>query len=204
MIAIVDVGMGNLRSIATMLQAVGAAAEITGDTARITAADRIILPGVGAFDHGMTALRNRGLLPVLERRVREDRIPVLGICLGMQLLTRGSEEGVLPGLGWLAGDTRRLAPADLKLKVPHMGWNAVQALRPHPLFAGLEEARFYFAHSYAVACDDPAIVLAVTDHGAAVTAAVADGNIMGVQFHPEKSHRFGLRLLRKFAEMTTC
>ena len=203
MIAIVDYGLGNLGSIANMLKKVGAAATITADPAVIRQADRLILPGVGAFDTGMRNLEERGLIPLLNERVVGEKIPILGVCLGMQLLGRRSEEGQLPGLGWLdaAAVRFKFEGPNAHLKIPHMGWNELTVCQPHPLFADLqEESRFYFVHSYHVVCADPANVLARTTYGFDFTSAVVKGNIIGVQFHPEKSHRFGMTLLQNFAE----
>ena len=203
MIVIVDCGLGNIASIANMLRKVGASAVVSSDQLVIEQADKLILPGVGAFDAGMSSLENHNLVSLLRSRVADDRVPLLGICLGMQLLGTRSEEGEFGGLGWLEADTMRLTSRDVSpsLKVPHMGWNRVTVCRPHPLFAGLEaENRFYFVHSYHLVCSDPNDVVGVTDYGCKFTSAVARGNIMAVQFHPEKSHRSGMQLLRNFAE----
>lgn len=203
MIAVIDYGLGNLGSIANMLKKVGAVATVTADPAIIRQADRLILPGVGAFDTGVRNLEERGLIPVLNERVLEENIPILGVCLGMQLMGRRSEEGQLPGLGWLDATAVRFKfeGVNAHLKIPHMGWNELTICQPHPLFANLqEESRFYFVHSYHVVCADPTNVLARTTYGFDFTSAVVKGNIIGVQFHPEKSHRFGMALLRNFAE----
>jgi glutamine amidotransferase len=198
MITIVNYGMGNLSSIANMLRRVGVEAVSTADPKFVRTADKLILPGVGAFDNGMRQIADLGLRPALDEAVRERGTPVLGICLGMQLLTSGSEEGELSGLGWISGRTVRFRVNGLK--VPHMGWNTV---RPEPgavLFEGLEEgARFYFVHSYHVECPEDE-ALAHTGYGGEFVSAVGRGRIFGVQFHPEKSHRFGMQLLRNFAE----
>jgi glutamine amidotransferase len=202
MIVIVDYGMGNLGSMANMLRKVGANAAVSSDAEVIARAERLVIPGVGAFDAGMRALAERGLEPVLRERVAAGT-PTLGVCLGMQLFARGSEEGRLPGLGWIDAHARRFRPdaAVPPLKVPHMGWNGVRPLREHPLFAGMpEEMRFYFVHSYHVVCDDAESALAHAEYGGDFVAAVARDNVVGVQFHPEKSHRFGMQLLRNFAE----
>lgn len=204
MIAIVDIGVGNLGAIRNMLRKVGAEAFITADPTDIRAAAKVILPGVGAFDAGMQALADSGLTAVLNEQALEVKKPVLGICLGAQMLGNRSEEGSLPGLGWIDMDVVRF-PRDAGLRVPHMGWNtvvpAVKDGKVSPLFAGNEaEPRFYFVHSYHFKCADPADVAATCDYGGAFAAAVARGNIWGVQFHPEKSHRFGAALLRNFAE----
>ena len=203
MIVVIDYGMGNLGSILNMLKKVGAQATISSDSAVIGAADKLILPGVGAFDAGMQRLHELNLVETLTRRVTREHTPVLGVCLGMQLLTQGSEEGDLPGLGWIEGRTRRFAfgPEHGGLKVPHMGWNTVSCKKEAPLFAGLEpDSRFYFVHSYYVRCARREDVLATTTHGVEFDSAVSRGNIMGTQFHPEKSHRFGMAVLANFVE----
>jgi imidazole glycerol-phosphate synthase subunit HisH len=202
MIVVVDYGMGNVGSIANMLRKVGAEAGISADHVVIESAGKLILPGVGAFDQGMQNLTDRGLIPLLRRKVLEEGTPVLGVCLGMQLLARGSEEGRCPGLGWLDAVAVRFRPTagDTRLKVPHMGWNTIMVQRPHPLLSGLEQdARFYFVHSYHVVCHDPGVVLSRTGYGVDFVSAVARDNIVGVQFHPEKSHRFGMQVYRNFA-----
>lgn len=203
MIAVIDYGMGNLGSIVNMLKKIGAEAIITSDAETIGRADKLILPGVGAFDHGMQSLHERGLVPLLEARVLEQRTPLLGICLGMQLLSRRSEEGSLPGLGWVEAETVRfqLNGHEPALKVPHMGWNFVQVRQPHATFEALpDDPRFYFVHSYHVVCADERTVLATTDYGHEFTSALIHDNIVGVQFHPEKSHKFGMKLLKNFVE----
>jgi glutamine amidotransferase len=201
-IAIIDYGMGNVGSMANMLKRVGADATITSDHDVIATADKLILPGVGAFDNGMRELANRNLVAVLNEQVLEKGKSILGVCLGMHLFTRGSEEGSAPGLGWLPAQAVRLrpTPGSGAVKVPHMGWNTAPAVHPDLLFDGLDaESRFYFVHSFHVTCDDGS-VLARTEYGDPFVSAIRRGNIAGVQFHPEKSHRFGLRLLRNFAE----
>lgn len=201
MITIVDYGMGNLGSIQNMLKRIGVATTITAAPCVIADATKIILPGVGAFDTAMTRINDSGLREVLERKAMADRIPFLGICLGMQLLTRGSEEGVLPGLGWIPAVTQRF-PNQSGLKVPHMGWNLVQPSTPSKLTYGFEgETRFYFVHSYFVSVDQPENSILKTTYGIEFDSAIQNGNIYGVQFHPEKSHRFGMRLLKNFAAL---
>jgi len=200
-ITIVDYGMGNLGSIRNMLRRVGASATITGDPSEIAAATKLLLPGVGHFDAAMQQIADRGLRDVLDRKATVERVPTLGICLGMQLLTRGSEEGRLPGLGWVDADVRRF-PADASLKVPHMGWNLVTPTRPSALTDGLtEDARFYFVHSYYVQADRRADAVLTASYGLTFDAAIEAGNIYGAQFHPEKSHRFGMQLLANFAAL---
>jgi glutamine amidotransferase len=161
--------------------------------------DRLILPGVGAFDHGMDAIRRSGFTGFIRSAVA-DGYPLLGICLGMQILARGSEEGAHEGLGLIAADVCRIAPDDRALRVPHMGWNIVRPVRDNLLLpVDGDEQRFYFVHGYHMVCDDAADVTATTPYGGDIVSAVARRNIWGVQFHPEKSHRFGKNLLERFA-----
>lgn len=204
MTVIVDYKMGNLGSILNMLKKIGTPAKISSHIEDIEKADKLILPGVGAFDNGMTNIKEMGLLPVLNEKVLHQKTPVLGICLGMQLLTRSSQEGKLPGLGWIEGQTIRFQfePKQTNLKIPHMGWNSATPSRNDSLFQGLEEdAAFYFVHSYHVVCDRQADSLAQSHHGYNFVAAVQNDNIFGTQFHPEKSHKYGLRLLKNFVEL---
>jgi glutamine amidotransferase len=200
LIAIVDYDIGNLAAVANMLQRLGAACEITADARRIEQADRLILPGNGAFDACMHNLRASGLVPLLAQKVLQEKVPLLGICVGAQMLGHRSEEGQTSGLGWLDQRVRRL-PSVPGLRVPHMGWNSVRVEQPgHALTAGLEtDARFYFVHSYFMEPADGVDTLLSADYGGRFAAAVARGNIVGVQFHPEKSHRYGKRLLANFA-----
>lgn len=201
MIAIVDYGMGNLGSVRNMMARIGVEACITGDPEVLARAPKLILPGVGSFDEAMDSLRASPFLPVLHRRVLEEGIPVLGICLGMQLFCRGSEEGAGPGLGWIPARVRRLRVPS-SLPVPHMGWNTLEPAGASPLVAGLDpEARFYFAHSYCVDCDQSRDVAAWTRYGERFPAAIARGNLLGVQFHPEKSLRNGMNILKNFTAM---
>jgi glutamine amidotransferase len=205
-IVVVDYGVGNLASISNMLRRIGATAAVSSDPEMIAQADKIILPGVGAFDHAMRKLREGQLLAAIERRVLRDGAPLLGLCLGAQLLTKESEEGTERGLGWVDAMTVRFDPAKAveKLAIPHMGWSDVKAVRPHPLLATEEaESRFYFAHSYHIRCNDPDLMIATATHGYEFAAAIASGSVAGVQFHPEKSHIFGMRLLRNFSEMAS-
>jgi imidazole glycerol-phosphate synthase subunit HisH len=204
MITIVDYGLGNLSSIKSMLRRLGFPATITSDPDSIAEATKIILPGVGAFDNGMRNIRDRGLEAVLNKKAIEERIPVLGICLGMQLLSNSSEEGRETGLGWIDGRAEKFAFSgdNAGLKIPHMGWNTVQVRQTCPLVAGfLPEMRFYFVHSYHVVCRRSEDILLTAEYGISITAAVRRENIMGTQFHPEKSHKYGMILLKNFAEM---
>jgi imidazole glycerol-phosphate synthase subunit HisH len=200
---IVDYGMGNLASIENMLKKVGAAAVVSSDPKTIESADKLILPGVGAFDTAVARLESRGLRPVLDEQVVGRGKPVLGLCLGMQLLGRRSEEGAQAGLGWIDAETVRfrVAPGERQWKVPHMGWNSVRAIAPHPLLSDMPaEPRFYFVHSYHMVCADERLVVGTTHHAYEFASIVARANVLGVQFHPEKSHAFGMRLMRNFVE----
>ena len=207
MITIVDYGQGNLGSIANMLKKVGAEAQISSDPAVVGAAEKLILPGVGAFESGMANLEARGLVAPLHRRVIEDRVPILGLCLGLQLFGTGSEEGTpRRGLGWIGAHSVRFRFAADRpaFKVPHMGWNQVVVEQPSPLFDGMpEDSRFYFVHSYHLVCDEPGIGLTTTTYGHPFTSGIVKGNILGLQFHPEKSHKFGMQLFRNFVAIPT-
>ena len=197
MITVIDYGMGNIASVANMIRYLGGASTITSDPAEIAAARKLILPGVGSFDAGMTALRQSGLDAAIKTAV-ENGAKLLGICLGMQLLLEGSEEGEIAGLGLISGRSRRLTPSG-RLRVPHMGWNRVQPVRPSSLFEpDAEDQRFYFVHSYFAECDDTADTCAVSEYGRTFASAVERGNVMGVQFHPEKSHQYGMALFRRY------
>jgi glutamine amidotransferase len=200
MIAVVDYAIGNLASVANMFKRLGVGCEITSDPEKIGRAEKIILPGNGAFDACMQALRATGLIPLLEERVLRQRTPLLGICVGAQMLGHGSEEGVEPGLGWVDMQVRRF-PALPGLRVPHMGWCDVELSTPaHPILRDLDaDTRFYFVHSYYILPANPQDVLLTAHYGLDFAAAVSVGNITGVQFHPEKSHRYGKQLLGQFA-----
>ncbi len=205
MITIIDYGLGNLGSIKNMLKKAGFPSIITNDPEDVKKADKIILPGVGAFDTGMRNLREDGLYDLLNQKVLVEKVPVLGLCLGAQLITNGSEEGNLPGFGWVDGDSVRFKldglGNDQRLKIPHMGWNVLDIVHDHPYLKGLpEDRRFYFVHSYHMVCRNPEDVIANTTYGYAFASIIGHGNVVGMQFHPEKSHKFGLQVLRNFAE----
>lgn len=204
MITIIDYQMGNIGSIANMIAKVGGKAKRTSDPAVLREAEKLVLPGVGHFDRGVGNLAELGLAPVLEELVVERRVPVLGICLGMQLMCRSSDEGGREGLGWIDAEVKRFdAAAHPNRKVPHMGWNVAKAVKESALLdtAPSEPQRFYFVHSYYVSCRDPGDVLAVTSYEGEFCSAFVRDNIWGVQFHPEKSHAFGMNLFQRFLEL---
>jgi glutamine amidotransferase len=198
-ISIVDYGVCNLGSIRNMLRKLGFQSELVTTPQALAGASKIILPGIGAFDHGISALRERGLAEPLRLKALEERVPLLGICLGMQLLaSRSLEFGEYEGLGLVPGTVERIEPGD-GLRVPHMGWNSLELRRESALFEGFpDEPTCYFVHSYHLVPDDPEVVTATTPYGGPVTACVETGNVFGAQFHPEKSQRDGLALLRNF------
>lgn len=202
MIVIVDYGMGNLRSIQNKIERLDASVIISSNLDDIERADRLILPGVGAFDAAMANLERLGMIPVLDRKVLRDHVPILGICLGMQLFSKFGEEGNAEGLGWIDARTVRFdfGGNGHGLKIPHMGWNSITVRKPSPVLDGIDlDANFYFVHSYHVRCNDPADVLATTDYGLQFASMVQRDNIIGAQFHPEKSHFHGVHLLENFA-----
>jgi len=201
MIGIVDYGMGNLGSIYNMLKKIRADAIISSDPSKLVQVSKLVLPGVGAFDNGIKSLEKMGLISFLNEMVLEKKTPILGICLGMQLFAKKSEEGDLPGLGWIDAQAVRFEPEDpeQKLLVPHMGWNLIEIAKEHQLFDSMfEEIKFYFVHSYHVQCNGPDDTLAEAYHGRYFSAAIAKENVIGVQFHPEKSHKFGMQLMKNF------
>jgi glutamine amidotransferase len=203
-LVIVNSGVGNVRSVANMLKRVGVEATISADPKTVLEAGAIILPGVGSFDAAIRRFRVSGVTDALNEAVARGRTPILGICLGMQLMGEQSEEGTERGFGWIGGDLKRFLPSDggqQIIRVPHMGWNIVTAVGDNPLFQGFGESpRFYFDHSYYFDPRDPASSAAIARHGVEFAAGIRQGNLFGVQFHPEKSHRFGLQLLRNFVQ----
>ncbi|MFA6980582.1 MAG: imidazole glycerol phosphate synthase subunit HisH [Ignavibacteriaceae bacterium] len=201
MIVIIDYGLGNLGSILNMLKRIGVDSIISNDKKLIENADKIILPGVGSFDSGMSNLKKAGLVNILERKVLVDKVPFLGICLGMQLITRKSEEGELNGLGWIDAETKKFDSTiqDKKMIIPHMGWNKVYPVSDCLLFNDMDnEMRFYFVHSYYVHCENKEEIAGETDYGSRFTSVIQKENIFATQFHPEKSHKYGLTLLKNF------
>ncbi len=204
MITIIDYGMGNLASVQNMFKRIGAPCEITGDLDKINKAQKILLPGVGAFDAAVQRIDATGLRSLLSQKAEVEKVPVLGICLGMQLLTKSSEEGKLSGLGWIPAKTIKFSfDAGSNLKVPHMGWNEIHVVNQYPLINDLPpEPRFYFVHSYHVKAEDDKYVIARTHYGHDFDSMITNGdNIFGAQFHPEKSHKFGMKLFENFARI---
>jgi len=194
--------ISNLGAVANMVRKCGGEAIVTKEPLALLSAERVIIAGVGAFDAGMRALGEEGWIEPLQHLANEGSIPILGICLGMQLMCRSSEEGRLPGLGWFEADVKRIIAQSHSLKVPHMGWNTLTVEKQNFLLSqSIEERRFYFVHSYHVVCDDAHDVLATTNYGVALTAAISRNRLYGTQFHPEKSHRFGMDLIKKFLEI---
>lgn len=203
MITILDYGMGNIGSMANMIKKAGSEAIITNDIKEIEKAKKLIIPGVGAFDNGMTKLKEQNFIEVLNYKVLEEKIPVLGVCLGMQLFTNSSEEGKLKGLGWIDAETIKFTSEKIgKLRIPHMGWNTINARKDKILYEDMyEDTAFYFVHSYYVKCKNDEDIAATTNYGIEFTSSIQHGNIFATQFHPEKSHKFGLKLMKNFAEL---
>lgn len=203
LIHVVDYGAGNIGSVLNMIKRVGGEALPSADAKALSAATKILLPGVGSFDNAIKRLRDLDLIEVLRERAAAG-IPFLGICLGMQLLASSSEEGTLPGLDLISGTARKfsLDASQTSLKIPHMGWNLIRHVKDSRLTAGLDDrSRFYFVHSYHYECANAADQLLETHHGYAFTSGIERGNVMGVQFHPEKSHQYGMRLIKNFVEL---
>lgn len=200
-VGVIDYGIGNIGSICKMLRFVGAEPVVASDPLQLRSVDKLVLPGVGHFDRAMANLTAAGLVEELKDLVLMRGKPILGICLGMQIMCRSSEEGTQEGLGFVEAHVRRFEFSGAgRLKVPHMGWRELEVARTSDLLGGLDEtSRFYFVHSYFVDCTDETDVLARATYGRPFVAAFERGNVKGVQFHPEKSHRFGTRLFRNFA-----
>jgi len=202
MIAIINYGMGNLGSMNNMFKRIGVKASIESQLGRIEQAEKLVLPGVGSFDAAMNRLNAiTGLRDLLEDKVMNEKIPILGVCLGMQILTSASEEGRQPGLGWIKGEAKRFPRHDT-LKVPHMGWNIASRESASLLTKNIgNESRYYFVHSYYVRVDNQSHSIMRTHYGFGFDSAIGNKNIYGVQFHPEKSHRFGMQILKNFSEI---
>jgi imidazole glycerol-phosphate synthase subunit HisH len=203
LITIVNYGVGNVHAFANIYHRLGIPFRFATTEAELEGATRLILPGVGAFDWAMQRLTDSGMRARLTELVIGQRVPVLGICVGMQMLAHGSGEGKLPGLGWIPATVERFDESrfDQKTRLPHMGWNDVVPATPHPLFRDMPAPRFYFLHSYYFRPDSDASVIATADYTGQFAAAVGAGHIVGVQFHPEKSHQWGVQLLKNFATL---
>jgi glutamine amidotransferase len=204
MICIVDYGLGNVQAFVTMYKRLGVEVVRARSAVELRGAGKLILPGVGAFDRAIGLLNASGMRQALEQLVLGQKVPVLGICVGMQILAASSDEGIATGLNWVKGRVRSFEtnPASSHLPLPHMGWNDVSSAEGSPLFKGIEnDARFYFLHSYYFECADASSSVAIADYGFPFDCAVQNGNVFGVQFHPEKSHHWGGAILKNFAEL---
>jgi glutamine amidotransferase len=204
MITIIDYGLGNIRAFVNVFERLNVGTRVARSPEDLRGASRLILPGVGAFDYAMTRLNQSGMRDTVEKLVMADKVPVLGICVGMQMLARNSEEGSLPGLGWIDASVKKFDAAKIPFKthLPHMGWNTISPFRENALLDGLEDgSRFYFLHSYYFVCDREEDGIATTSYGITFTSAINRGNISGIQFHPEKSHQNGIRVLYNFSRL---
>lgn len=201
MIVVIDYKTGNIGSLLNMLKKIGVKSTVSSDISVIKEAEKLILPGVGAFDAGMENLNNSGILPLIIEKVLKEKTPILGICLGMQLFSRKSQEGKLKGLGLIEAETIKFKFEESNnLRIPHMGWNTIKPQKKDSLFNGFDnETRFYFVHSYHLKCENEENVLATTNYGYDFSSIVRKENIIGVQFHPEKSHKYGMKILQNFA-----
>lgn len=199
MVVIIDYGLGNLGSIANMIKKIGYKSETSSDLNKIKNADKLILPGVGSFDKAMQNIEALGMVSLLNERVINEKVPILGICLGMQLMTKYSEEGRRHGLGWIDAQTTKFISPNLK--IPHMGWNIIKHKKSSKLFDEFEsEKRYYFVHNYYVEANQNDDILTTTPYTHNFVSSFEKGNIIGCQFHPEKSHKFGMTLLKNFLE----
>ena len=204
-LSVVDAGLGNVKSIKRMVEHIGGEAEILSDPAALVDADAVLLPGVGHFDYGMQLLHDGDWIAPLRQAAFDRRVPFLGICLGMQLMCRGSEEGERPGLGWIDADVKRIdRGSDTRLKIPHVGWTETRVEKPGDILPEDDpDLRYYYVHSYRAVCDQPEDVLCSADYGTRFTSGFAHDNLRGVQFHPEKSHRFGMELFRRWLKVSS-
>ena len=204
MIGIIDYGSGNVQAIATIYKNLNIDYRVLSNPKDLIKADKLILPGVGAFDATMQQLNNSGIKEELNKLVLEEKIPILGICVGLQIMGYGSEEGNLPGLGWIPGKVKKFdeSKINLKPKLPHMGWNIIKDIKTHPLLKGIDnDFGFYFVHSYYFVCENEQHILATSFYGSEFTSSIYNGHIFGTQFHPEKSHLNGVQLFKNFAEI---
>lgn len=204
MITIIDYGLGNIRAFVNVYERLNIKTHIAREAKDLSGASKIVLPGVGAFDHAMNQLNNSGMRDELEKQVLRNKVPVIGICVGMQILGKSSEEGTGPGLSWIDGEVKRFN-ADLipyRARLPHMGWNTINPTKDNPLLSGFNsESRFYFLHSYYFSCSEEADIISTTEYGLKYASAINKENIYGIQFHPEKSHSNGILLLHNFAKI---
>jgi glutamine amidotransferase len=200
-VTLVNYGLGNIQAFAHIYQRLNIPVSVATSPAQLAQAEKIVLPGVGAFDWAMTRLNDSGLRDTLDELVLRQQVPVLGVCAGMQMMAHRSEEGEVPGLGWIDAEVVRFDPQVGAAPLPHMGWNDVQPAATDSLFRSIEAPRYYFLHSFCIVPRQPVDVLATARYGSDFTAAVRSGQIFGTQFHPEKSHQWGIDLLRNFAEL---
>ncbi len=204
MIAIIDYGLGNIRAFSNVYKTLNIPAIAAKEPHQLLSADKLILPGVGSFDFAMQRLNNSGMRDIIDELVLEKRIPVLGVCVGMQMMAKSSNEGVLPGLGWIDATVERFDPSTFthNVGIPHMGWNTIQSTAADKIITELEvDAKFYFLHSYYFKCNFPTDNVALTDYNGPFTSIVRHDNIYGFQFHPEKSHKWGVKLLQNFSKL---
>lgn len=202
MITIIDYGLGNIRAFANVYERLNIKTKLAHTADDLKDAKKIILPGVGSFDHAITLLNNSGMRDALDKLVMVNKVPVVGICLGMQIMAKSSDEGKQAGLGWIDGVVKLFDSTTISYKThyPHMGWNSIQPLKKSKILTDIDnESRFYFLHSYYFVCNNLEEVLATTDYGITYASAVCKENIYGIQFHPEKSHSNGVKLLKNFA-----
>ncbi|MBL42188.1 MAG: imidazole glycerol phosphate synthase subunit HisH [Rhodospirillaceae bacterium] len=201
-IGIIDFGVGNINSIFSMYRHLGVTTEVVSSHHEISNLDKIILPGVGSFDYGMISIRKKGFFDILNKKVLIEQKPILGICLGMQIITNGSEEGSENGFGWIEGFSKKFKFTNNELKIPHMGWNNIKKNKDHYILSNLKiNSRFYFSHGFHVECKNNYVVT-TTDYGYIFDSIIAKENIVGVQFHPEKSHKFGMKVLENFVKFS--
>jgi len=203
-IVIIDFNTGNLASIQNIIKKAGHRSKVSNTPEDINQSTHLILPGVGNFKFGMEQLQKLNIIPIIEKKIFNTKTPLLGVCLGMQLLTESSEEGDCKGLNWIKNTRTILIKPDSKnIKVPHMGWNDITPQKKHPIFNNLNDSRFYFVHSYKVVCDNEKSILTTTNYPLPFVSGIVQDNIIGLQFHPEKSHKFGLQLIKNFISLSS-